>query len=177
MILTPRLELVPATPELLAAALAGPIELSRIFAAQVPATWPPEFLDDDAYRFTSARLQANPDQHGWWMYFVLLRLPQSRALIGSAGYKGPPDESRSVEIGYGIVSEHRRQGYATEALAGLLHRAFALPAVERVIGETLPELIGSIRVLEKAGFRSIGAGSEPGVIRFELLREQHQHKR
>jgi RimJ/RimL family protein N-acetyltransferase len=52
-------------------------------------------------------------------------------------------------------------------------RAFALPAVRRVIAETLPELAPSIGVMRKCGFRLIGEGSRPGVIRFELLREEH----
>ena len=45
-----------------------------------------------------------------------------------------------------------------------------LPAVQRVIAETLPELTPSIGVLGKCGFRFIGDGAEPGVIRFELTR-------
>jgi RimJ/RimL family protein N-acetyltransferase len=45
--------------------------------------------------------------------------------------------------------------------------------VRRVIAETLPELAGSIGVLRRCGFRLLGEGSEPGVIRFELRREEH----
>ena len=40
------------------------------------------------------------------------------------------------------------------------------------LAETLPELTPSIGVLEKCGFRLIGDGSEPGVIRFELTRAE-----
>jgi [ribosomal protein S5]-alanine N-acetyltransferase len=42
--------------------------------------------------------------------------------------------------------------------------------VTRVLAETLPELAGSTGVLRKRGFVFLGAGSEPGVIRFELTR-------
>jgi RimJ/RimL family protein N-acetyltransferase len=55
----------------------------------------------------------------------------------------------------------------------LIGRAFAFPDVRRVIAETLPELTPSIGVLRKCGFRFIGEGSEPGVIRFAITREQH----
>ena len=165
---TPRLELVPATPELLRAALAGRAPLADALRAIVPPSWPPEFLDDAALRFTLERLAESPAASGWWMYFVLLREP--RTLIGSGGYKGPPADG-TVEVGYGIVSEQRRSGYATEVTRGLVARAFAVPAVRRVIAETLPELAASIGVLRKCGFRPAGEGSEPGVIRFELLRE------
>ena len=91
-------------------------------------------------------------------------------MIGSAGYKGPPTQDGTVEIGYDIVSDHRRRGYASESVRALVSRAFEQPRVRRVIAETLPELIGSIGVLRKCGFEPVGEGSEPGVIRFELTR-------
>jgi [ribosomal protein S5]-alanine N-acetyltransferase len=73
-------------------------------------------------------------------------------------------------VGYGVVRDHQRRGYASETVRGLVGHAFALPEVHRVIAETLPELTPSIGVLEKCGFRFIGEGSEPGVIRYELSR-------
>jgi hypothetical protein len=45
--------------------------------------------------------------------------------------------------------------------------------VRRVIAETLPDLVGSIGVLRRRGFRLKGEGSEAGVIRFELTRDEH----
>ena len=139
--------------------------------APVAATWPPEFLDEPALEFTARRLASHPDEREWWLWFVLLRKEGgAREVIGSAGYKGPPTEDGTVEIGYGIASEHHRRGYASEAAEALVSRAFQLPAVRRVIAETLPELAGSIGVLRRTGFTFIGDGSEPGVIRFERLR-------
>lgn len=97
-------------------------------------------------------------------------------LIGSAGYKGPPTADGVVELGYGIVRDQQRRGFASEAVRGLLGRAFAEPAVGTVIAETLPELVGSIAVLTKCGLRPVGEGSEPGVIRFELTRDAYRPK-
>jgi RimJ/RimL family protein N-acetyltransferase len=130
------------------------------------------FLDPPALEFTLERLAEGPDQAGWWMYFVVLvESEEGRTLVGSGGYKGPPSADGTVEVGYGIVSDHQRRGYASETVRALLHRAFALPQVHRAIAETLPELAPSIGVLNKCGFRLIGEGSEPGVIRFELTRD------
>jgi RimJ/RimL family protein N-acetyltransferase len=70
-------------------------------------------------------------------------------------------------------SGQHRHGYATEAVRGLVAAAFALPEVRRVLAETLPELTPSIGVLHKCGFRLIGDGSEPGVIRFEITRGKY----
>jgi ribosomal-protein-alanine N-acetyltransferase len=78
-----------------------------------------------------------------------------------------------VEVGYGIVRDQHRHGYASEAAGGLLARAFASPDVTRVTAETYPELVGSIGVLRRCGFRFIGEGSEPGVIRYEITRAEY----
>jgi len=173
MIVTARLEIVPATLELTRAALDGPRVLGASLMATVPPTWPHEYLDPPSLEFTLDRLAEGPDQAGWWLHFVLLRDDGSgRTLIGSAGYKGRPTSDGSVEVGYGIVSDHRRRGYASETLRGLLGNAFAFPVVQRVIAETLPELAPSVGVLRKCGFRLVGGGSEPGVIRFELTRAE-----
>jgi [ribosomal protein S5]-alanine N-acetyltransferase len=174
MIATERLELVPATVESARAALNGESALAACLGVAVPATWPPEFLDPPALEFTWARLAEGPQHAGWWLHFVVLARggATGRTLVGSAGYKGPPSPDGTVEVGYGIVRDHQRQGYASEAVRGLLEHAFAFPAVQRVIAETLPELTPSIGVLRKCGFRLIGDGSEPGVIRFELRRDE-----
>lgn len=173
MIVTERLELVTATVGLIRAALAGPQSLGASLGAFVPPTWPPEYLDPAALAFTLERLAQGPDQARWWLHFVTLKGGRGeRTLIGSAGYKGPPAADGTVEVGYGIVSDHRRRGYASEVVRGLLGFAFARPDVRRVIAETLPDLKPSIGVLRKCGFRLIGDGSEHGVIRFELTRAE-----
>ncbi|MBA2628335.1 MAG: GNAT family N-acetyltransferase [Gemmatimonadales bacterium] len=147
----------------------------------MPDSWPPEFLDGPALEYTLERLRECAEQRDWWLHFIVLvhgagRGGPGRTLIGSAGYKGPPADG-VVEIGYGIVRSHQRRGYASEAVQMLLTRAFAVPAVERVIAETLPELTPSIGVLRKCGFEAIGEGSEPGVIRFEMTRAMYASSR
>jgi RimJ/RimL family protein N-acetyltransferase len=82
-----------------------------------------------------------------------------------------------VEVGYGIVRDYQRRGYATEAVRELVATAFELPEVTCVTAETLPELTPSIGVLHKCGFRLIGEGSAAGVIRFELRRAESSARR
>lgn len=174
MIITERLELLPATAEMTRAALNSQSLLAAALDATVPASWPPEFLDSAALEFTLERLRGGPEQAGWWLYFVTLSGdPSGRLLIGSAGYKGPPSPEGVVEVGYAVVQDQQRHGYASEAVRGLLRHAFAEPAVNAVIAETLPELIPSIGVLSKCGFQLVGEGSEPGVIRYQLTRAEY----
>src|SRR5215475_5788919 len=43
--------------------------------------------------------------------------------VGTIGFFGPPDEAGTVMIGFGLVEAVRGQGYATEALRGLVEYA------------------------------------------------------
>jgi RimJ/RimL family protein N-acetyltransferase len=169
---TPRLDLVAATVEHLRGEAAGPGALGRALGAWVPAGWPPPLYDEDAREWMLRQLLANPGLGGFGLWYLLLRAEGSAPpiLIGTAGFKGLPSPDGTVEVGYGILEEHQRQGYATETVTALVEWAFTRPRVRRVIAETLPELRASIRVLEKSGFRYVGPGSEEGVIRFERAR-------
>jgi RimJ/RimL family protein N-acetyltransferase len=173
-VVTERLELVPATRQTILAALKGSEALGASLGVTVPATWPPLYLDSPSLEFVLRQMPNGAPRSAWWLYFIILRdTERPGTLIGSAGYKGAPSADGTVEVGYGIVSDRHRQGYASEAVRGLVSRAFIEPVVSRVIAETLPELAGSIGVLRKCGFRFLGAGSEPGVIRFELTRADY----
>jgi ribosomal-protein-alanine N-acetyltransferase len=78
-------------------------------------------------------------------------------MIGNAGFKGSPKDGL-VEIGYSMLEMHHRQGYATEAVRGLLSWAFQNPEVQRVVADTLPGLTPSIRVMKNSGSRLSAMG-------------------
>jgi RimJ/RimL family protein N-acetyltransferase len=176
---TARLFLVPATAELLEAELTSRATLGAVLGGEVPESWPPELYDADAVRWTIDWLASHPEDAAWSLYYIL----ESRSpsvlhprLVGIAGYKGAPDEEGAVEIGYGVVTEARRRGYATEAVRELLARAFAGERVRTVIAQTLPELAPSIGVLVGTGFVYDGLGSdlhEPTAIRYVLPRKRY----
>src|SRR5437899_111452 len=90
----------------------------------------------------------DPWHHG---FFVVDRA--TRSVIGSAGFKGPPDAAGMVEIAYGIVPGFEGQGFATEGAAALVGFAFASGHVRLVRAHTLPAANPSTRVLLKCGFR------------------------
>ncbi|MGH7562665.1 MAG: GNAT family N-acetyltransferase [Gemmatimonadales bacterium] len=177
-ILTPRLELIPASLEHFEAELLGRDALESALDVGVPESWPPELYDEAAIRYMIDWLQAHSGEEEWGLYYVVRRaaLGEARLLIGACGFKGAPDDDGLVELGYGILPEHQRRGYATEAVGGLVEFAFTSPAVRSVTAQTLPHLEPSIRVLEKAGFRFTGSGHDPQappggeVIRYERAR-------
>jgi [ribosomal protein S5]-alanine N-acetyltransferase len=171
MIRTERLRLIPASIDALNADLEGPASLAAALDVPVPSSWPPELYDADAVTFTRDRLRDHPDEDGWWMYYFAGPGEEGGPLVGCGGYKGPP-AGGVVEVGYSILEPFRRRGYATEATEALCRRAFDVPEVSAVIAETFPELAPSIGVLERCGFTLLGEGSAPGVLRFQLTREE-----
>lgn len=70
---------------------------------------------------------------------LISHLQHDRRLIGWGGFKGRPNATGMVEIGYEIVSDYRRQGLATEAAQGLLNFAVSHAEVQAVEAHTLPE--------------------------------------
>jgi RimJ/RimL family protein N-acetyltransferase len=73
--------------------------------------------------------------------------------------------ARAVEIGYGLVEGARHQGYASEAVAGLLAAAQAA-GIRLVVAHTLPDNVPSQAVLLRNGFLPTGR-NEDGEPRFE----------
>lgn len=87
-------------------------------------------------------------------------------VFGSIGFFGPPapasDDAPEVEIGYGLVSDARGRGVATEAVRGLL--ALADAAGVRVRACVPPENSASLRVLAKCGFTELRGANEDGDL-------------
>jgi [ribosomal protein S5]-alanine N-acetyltransferase len=172
---TERLELVPALLAHADATIAGSEAVASLLQVLVPPSWPPELLDPGALEFFRDKLRADESQAAWWFYFVLLRGANSPStLIGSAGFKGPPDADGMVEIGYGVLPEFQMNGFASEASQALVAFAFRDARVVRVIAETLPELIGSMGVMRRCGMKQLDeAPNEPGGVRFGVTRAEY----
>jgi ribosomal-protein-alanine N-acetyltransferase len=172
---TPRLLLVPATPDTLRAELVSREALGAVLGVEVPESWPPELYDADAVRWTLSALEEGRGAQGWSLYYVVERPAPGGVprLCGGGGFVGVPDEGGTVELGYSIVPERRRRGYAREMVEACVAWAFAHPEVRCVIAHTLPHLTPSIRVLESSGFTYVGphaAAGEDDAIRYERRR-------
>jgi [ribosomal protein S5]-alanine N-acetyltransferase len=173
-ILTPRLALVAITPEMLRADFAKLPEFAGLIDAQVPTTWPSDGWDEDAYNYLLTRMEKYPDYRGWSRYIVL-KAPEGgrRTLAGGCGLLGPIELTGDPEIGYGLLPEFQRQGYATEAVAALVEWIFQHPHVRSVNAQTFPDHKGSLAVLARIGFQLAGTGPGPeeGTILFRKFRE------
>lgn len=162
-----RLTLVAATHGLVEADLAGQEALAEALGASVPENWPPDLYDRPAMAYALDQLN-DPRMAGWSFWYLVLS--ETNELTGLSGFKGRPDSSGSVEIGYSMLRQFRGMGLATEAAMRLIGWAFSHRDVIEVSAETLPHLKSSIRVLEKNGMTFTGPGSEQGVIRYAVHR-------
>jgi RimJ/RimL family protein N-acetyltransferase len=66
------------------------------------------------------------------------------------------DERGTIELGYGINPSRWNRGYATEMARAMVSWAQQRAEVERIVADCLTTNAGSIRVLEKTGFRRTG---------------------
>jgi ribosomal-protein-alanine N-acetyltransferase len=173
---TPRLTLMPWTPELLLAlveALGRFVELTGFPAEDGLRGF---FVSGEVSPAWVARLRnaSGPDP---WHYGFIVVDRETRSAIGSAGFKGPPDGDGVVEIAYAIVPGSEGRGYATEAAAALVEFAFGSEQVRLVRAHTLPTPNASGRVLTKCGFRRAGDVVDPEdgpVWRWERSRDLRQ---
>ncbi len=78
-----------------------------------------------------------------------------RAVIGTIGFHGPPDEDGRVEIGYRIEPEFRRRGLTTEAVAALLDWA-ETQGIHRFRASVAPGNVASLAIVRAFGFREVG---------------------
>lgn len=146
------------------ALLYGPARFRREFGLDVLEGYI-EFdgvLEHTARRITAERIAPE------WLSYLFID-PDTSALIGLGGFKGPP-AGGAVEIGYGIAPARRRRGCATEAARQLVARAAAAGATT-VLAHTLPEANPSTRVLTSLGFTRVGTVLDPDdgpIWRWEL---------
>ncbi len=150
---TDRLDLVAGSEQAAQAAKGGIRQLESIIGVKVAQPW---FEEEGSALMTyyAYLITANPNMIGYGLWLIIERA--DKTMIGTAGFKGLPDDNGMIEIGYGIDAHYRRQGYTFEAARALIDWAFTQPGVRVVTAECLTNNLGSIRVLEKLGMERTG---------------------
>lgn len=134
--------------------------LDRAEAARVRAAtpddgdrWAPEYPTDGDRISTRNFVEQCGDGHDPTP-FGAYQIRRDGVAIGGLGFHRPPDEHGAVTIGYGVVPAARGQGYATEALRGMLALARD-HGVRTVRGDTEQDNLASQRVMLAAGMRHV----------------------
>lgn len=171
---TTHLQLIPFSPEHLIAMIEGEAPFEAGFGLPIADGLRALFVSDDVSPAWLASLRAATAADPWVHGFAIVHT-ESRTVIGSVGFKGPPDETGMVEIAYGIAPPFQGRGYATEAAEAGVGFAFTSSRVSLVRAHTLPTPNASTRVLRKCGFEYIGEVVDPEdgpVWRWERSRNQ-----
>jgi RimJ/RimL family protein N-acetyltransferase len=168
---TANLRIIPCELVHLEAFMRDKQELEGMLGITVPDTWPefPETVPR-VHEFLKSDSSATE-----WGYHLFVHT-NDRALIGEGGYKGKPDHEGMVEIGYAIVPEYRRRGFASEAARGLADYAFSHPEVNVVQAHTLHNGTASINVLKRLGMKFVGTAEDPDegeVLRWMVERKDY----
>lgn len=96
-----------------------------------------------------------------WTHAFRIKDRHSDAVVGTCGYKGPPDSQGVVEIAYGVDPDYQGRGYATEAARALVDFAFDNDGVRIIRAHTLSDNRASEQVLIKCGFFHVGEVVDP----------------
>lgn len=145
-LVTAQLELRPLAPGAAASlphdrAVAG----ARIGAPLAPG-WPLADLLDVLPMQAAADPEGEP--FGIWVMIEV----RTGLVVGDIGFMGPPDGAGAVEVGYSVVPDRRRRGYAGEALAALVAWVLRQPGAATVIARSSTGNEASVRTLRRAGF-------------------------
>jgi [ribosomal protein S5]-alanine N-acetyltransferase len=152
------------TPDFMEAVLAGRLaEAEEVLVAALPAAP----LDKAVERFLAHRLgqlREDPSVQRWLARAIVLR-GEGRPMVGNVGFHGPPgvnaaDNDGALEIGYGVQPEHRGQGYATEAVEGLIAWA-RTQGIDHFVASVAPDNEPSLAIIRKLGFVRTGQHIDP----------------
>ena len=162
---TKRLQLITFTLELKKAALNDRAKLVEMLGVSVPEHWPqPDFAE--ALPFFIDNMEKAPSEPAWdWI--AIHR--KGQAVIGGIGFMGAPDKDGVVEMGYDVIPEYRKQGYATEMACSLIAWAFQEARIRIVTASCLDDNVGSIKVLENVGMQQLG--HEDTLLKWEIKKE------
>jgi RimJ/RimL family protein N-acetyltransferase len=154
VIRSPRLDLRLMSVRLMQALLSGDWSTAEAEAgAAIPEIW----TTDDWYwlGIRLGRIERDPSVHPW-LDRVMMRRDGGPAIVGGAGFHGPPDARGMVEMGYGVAPEHRRRGYARESVRALMEWAAARPDVRTFRASIGPWNEPSLGLIRGLGFVQVG---------------------
>ncbi len=148
---TARLSLVSLGADDLDALASGVRELAGV---TTPAGWPSDTPGEvEMLGFFAGRIRAAPELAMWRIRLMVHTA--SRTMVGHIGFHDAPEDGR-LELGYTVLAPHRRLGYASEAIVGLMDAAAADHDVHRFRLAIAPSNAPSLALAERLGFTRAG---------------------
>lgn len=158
-IITPRLSLRLMTEDFLKACLREDTKkTAALIGFRVSPDW---FEEKDLIRLRMNDYRNDNEYISWGLHAVGLRA--SLEMVGFIGFHTRPDPDylhsfapNAIEFGYTIFLPHRRQGFAEEAIRGLLNWAVKRHPLDNFIASVSPTNPASTALVKKLGFEKIG---------------------
>lgn len=157
---TPRLVLRTLSPAALAALVAGDrAEASRIAGLDLG-----DFPDGET-GIAELRLKDVTDDPGYLPWSLrAIALKPGLAFVGHFNFHTKPGADYlqelapgAVELGYFVLPERRRQGFAEEAVLGMMGWARRSHGIQQFVVSISPENAASVAMAAKLGFARIGS--------------------
>ena len=92
---------------------------------------------------------------GEWLQ-IAIALKDSDEIIGDCAVRIHPQDPRLATIGFTLARRFQRQGFAAEALSGLLKYLFERVGLHRIVADTDVENVPAWRLMEQLGMRREG---------------------
>ena len=149
-----RLDLVTIVPEAMVAMRRGDFDgAGRALRHPVPRDW-----RGMSWEWFHHRLREYADDPSGlsWSARALVRRGRWPAIVGNAGFHGAPDDAGVAEIGYEVIPEERRKGYASEAAEALMTWAGREHGVRRFRASVGPWNKPSLALVRALGFKRVG---------------------
>ena len=96
-------------------------------------------------------VNARREDHVFYTFWIVIE-KVSNSIVSELGFKGPPNETGEIEIGYGTMPSQQGKGFMTEAVAGMLEWAKSREDVKFVLASIDKNNKASLRIVEKNGF-------------------------
>jgi len=151
------IHLIPCDLKIFECILKGDQHIAAHLNINVPNQWT-EF-GSPAFEYGNKKIQEDPSSSKWWTYLPIYK--ESNTLIGSCGFKGPPNDKGHVEIGYEVAKLYRNKGYASEMAKQLIHIATNDKEVKSIIAHTLADKNASVSILQKFNFILVEEINDP----------------
>lgn len=116
-------------------------------------SWIPETLED-VESFIQRNIKEFNQPESW--YQVLVTEKRTKAVIGDVGIHFFGSENLQVELGITLNKNFHGQGYASEALKGIIDFLFNDLNKHRIMTSVDPDNVDSIQLMERIGFRKEG---------------------
>lgn len=167
-IITERLMLIPFTIDICRNILNNDYRDLEVLNLKKGKSWPDADVLDTLPRIINNLNKVEyPTGYESWMIIK----KDTLEVIGDLGFKGFNNEEENIDLGYGIIKDERRKGYAAEAVSEIIKWAFSNKIVKEITANCLTENISSINLLNKFKFRQVE--TENNMIYWNLLNPNH----